>query len=108
MCAADAFCVPSRWEGLGSIVVEAMALGAPVISADIPPIRELDPMGLWLRFFTPEDSKDLANTAIRVLTEPPDVSRSESAVSRFECSFRSDQIAAEMLRFFERAATASK
>ncbi|MBK6670011.1 MAG: glycosyltransferase family 4 protein [Actinobacteria bacterium] len=27
MCAADVWCVPSRWEGLGSILVEAMALG---------------------------------------------------------------------------------
>ena len=26
MCAADVWCVPSRWEGLGSILIEAMAL----------------------------------------------------------------------------------
>ena len=34
MARAEAFCLPSRWEGFGHVVVEAMASGCPVLVAD--------------------------------------------------------------------------
>lgn len=38
---ADVFVFPSRMEGLGTAVLEAMACGLPVVGYDIPPIREI-------------------------------------------------------------------
>ena len=34
MARAEIFCLPSRWEGFGHVVVEAMASGCPVLVAD--------------------------------------------------------------------------
>jgi glycosyltransferase involved in cell wall biosynthesis len=41
LAAADVVAVPSRWEGLALIVVEALAIGRPVVASDVPGIREL-------------------------------------------------------------------
>ena len=39
--AADVCLAPSRWEGLGLPLFEAMAFGMPVITNDIPPLNEV-------------------------------------------------------------------
>jgi glycosyltransferase involved in cell wall biosynthesis len=38
---ADAVCAPSRYEGFGLPVVEALATGTPVLASDIPAHREI-------------------------------------------------------------------
>ncbi len=38
--AADVVVFPSRWEGLGLVPIEAMMLGLPVVSSDLPAVRE--------------------------------------------------------------------
>ncbi len=41
LVAADAFAFPSRFEGLGGAVLEALALGTPIVASDIPALREV-------------------------------------------------------------------
>jgi glycosyltransferase involved in cell wall biosynthesis len=40
LCAADVFVFSSLWEGLGGAVLEAMALGVPVVSFAVPAVAE--------------------------------------------------------------------
>ena len=41
MAAADVFLFPSRWEGFGGVLIEAMALEVPIVCSDLPVVHEL-------------------------------------------------------------------
>ncbi len=41
MAAFDIFCLPSRNEGMGKVLVEAMAMGKPIIASDIGGIKDM-------------------------------------------------------------------
>lgn len=106
LSAADVVCVPSRSEGCCNVMIEAMALGSPLVAAGIPALHELDPARRWARFFAPEDSDDLAYHILAALTEVDD-KRSDNAVQQFDRTFRSELVAARMVKFFQRAAGSS-
>jgi alpha-1,3-rhamnosyl/mannosyltransferase len=64
---ADVVVLPSRYEGFGLPVVEAMACGAPMLCSDIPVLKEI---GGQAAFYTPLDNgPELANGILRVLTD---------------------------------------
>jgi glycosyltransferase involved in cell wall biosynthesis len=70
---SDCFVLPSRWEGFGMVLVEAMQFGLPLIASDCrfgpsdivtaPTIGELVP---------PEDAEALAAAMVRAAHRPPD------------------------------------
>lgn len=41
LSAGDVFVFPSLYEGLGGVVIEAMALGLPIVTSDLPALREI-------------------------------------------------------------------
>lgn len=67
--AADVFALPSLWEGLPLVLLEALAAGAPVVGTDIDGVREVivdDESGLLV---APGDPIALA-AAIALLADP--------------------------------------
>jgi len=67
LAAADVFAFPSLWEGLGGALIEAMALGLPIVASDVPAIREVVDEGANARLVPPADPPALAEALARLL-----------------------------------------
>jgi glycosyltransferase involved in cell wall biosynthesis len=65
-CAA--FLFPSRYEGFGLPVVEAMAAGAPVVASSVPAVAEA--VGGAAPVFAPDDAEGMAAEVRRLLDRP--------------------------------------
>lgn len=70
LAAGDVFTFPSLYEGIGGAVIEAMALGLPVVCSDIAPLREVVEPGESALLVPPEDPGALASALKRVLLDP--------------------------------------
>ncbi len=58
LCAADALVFPSAFEGLGGSLIEAMAVGCPIVCSDLSVLREvtrLEDGDHAAQFFPPGD-----------------------------------------------------
>lgn len=65
---ADVFCLPSRYEGFGLTVLEAMACGAPVVCSNIGSLPEV--AGDAARLVDPALLPQLVSALTEVLTQP--------------------------------------
>jgi glycosyltransferase involved in cell wall biosynthesis len=65
---AELFVYPSRLEGFGLPVVEAMACGVPVVASDVPALREVASDAA--RLVPPGDSHALAEAMSGLLSDP--------------------------------------
>lgn len=109
MCAADVLCVPSRWEGFGSILVEAMAIGVPTVTYAIPPIVEVagTPPCFWL--VPPQDEDALSEGIVRMLTDRElAMALASLARHRFHGGFTAELVAGRMIDFFEQTVSRSR
>lgn len=69
LAAADLFAFPSLYEGLPGAVIEAMALGLPVVAADIPALREVVEPGRSALLVPPREPAALASAIGDMLTD---------------------------------------
>lgn len=70
MASFDIFCIPSLNEGMGKVVVEAMAMGLPVIASDIGGIKDLVHNGENGLLVPPGDAHALAEGLALLCRDP--------------------------------------
>jgi glycosyltransferase involved in cell wall biosynthesis len=103
MCAADAFVLPSRWEGLGSVLLEAMALEAPIVASDLPAVREIVTDGL-ARLVPPERVGILAKAlGAALLDRKTSVEGARQAQARFLSAYTIEAVADRMVAIYSDA-----
>ncbi len=103
IAAADVFVAPSRWEGLGSAVMEAMGIGTPIVAGDVAAIREtVSGEGAFL--VPPADPAALAAALVGVLRDPRCAEeRAAVAGERFRRRHTIEAVTAGMIGFYEHA-----
>jgi glycosyltransferase involved in cell wall biosynthesis len=77
--AFDRLCLPSRWEGFGLVLVEAMLQGVPVIAANAGAIPELLQRGRFGVLFDPDRPDDLREAILQAFREPAPGARAADA-----------------------------
>jgi glycosyltransferase involved in cell wall biosynthesis len=104
MAACDVFVLPTRWEGLPGVILEAMALEAPIVASDIDAVREAVGDGGRAVLVPVDDPVRLAEAVVETLRHPAEAAaRARSARARFEDLFTIDRVADRMVGFYERA-----
>lgn len=101
MASASAVVYPSRYEGFGLPVIEALATGTSVIASDLPVFREVG--GECVAYFDPENPVELAKLIERESSTPGDMSRRVermAAARRFDWK-SSAAIVAQRLQGFQ-------
>jgi len=85
MAHADLFAFTSRWEGLGFVIIEALAVGTPVVATDCPSgPREILDNGRYGTLVPIGDSDQLATAILSTLDEPLPGDKLQQAARPYE------------------------
>jgi len=104
VAAGDVFAFPSqnRLEGFGLAVAEAMACGLPVVTSDMPGVREVIDDGVQGLLVEPLLADDLAEKLRAVLDDPKRArAMGEAGRRRVEERYDLRKVAAELIRLYE-------
>jgi glycosyltransferase involved in cell wall biosynthesis len=103
MCAADVLSHPSRWEGLGSTFVEALALRLAMVASDIPPAAEAIGDVGW-QLVRPDDAETLADRLVSVLEAGTAYeAKKDAGEKRFRTLFSEEAASDRMAQFYQDA-----
>lgn len=108
LASCDVFVLPSRWEGLGGVLLEAMALEAPIVASDLPATRQFLETGKTAVLVPPADVGALTGAIITSLGFPQDArERARLALHRFQESYTIEGVVDSMVGFWERSINAA-
>jgi glycosyltransferase involved in cell wall biosynthesis len=100
---------PSRWEGFGLVLLEAMRQGLPIVAARVSALPEIVIPGVTGLLVPPGDPQALAEAAIRALGD--ERFRREAGMRGFERlveRFSAERMARETAAIYDRAANAAR
>lgn len=101
LAAADVFVFPSLFEGLGGSVIEAMAMGLPVVASDLPAVREVVDPGRSAVLVPPRDAPRLAGAVAGLLDDPDQaVSFGRAGLRIFDERFQLSASSARMVDLY--------
>ena len=101
LAAADIFVFPSLSEGLGGAVIEAMAMGLPIVCSDIAALRDVTDDGRSALLVPPRDPVALADAIARMIRTPQlATSLAEHGRQRFKERFTIDRCAPRMAALY--------
>ncbi len=69
LAASRLLILPSRWEGMPNVVLQAMASGLPVLATDVEGVRELLGEGADTQTVAPGNAKALAGKLVQILSD---------------------------------------
>lgn len=96
MHAFDVFALPSRWEGLGVVFLEAMAAGTPVVASNTSAIPEVVAHGETGILCPPGDQAAFADAIASVLADPERAVRmGQAGRERLEAEFAVERMVDE-------------
>ena len=102
LAAADVFVFPSLYEGLGTSVLEAMAMGLPIVASDLPAIREMVIDGESALLVPPSSPGEFASAVERISGDRTVAHRlGEAAKRTFDERFQIDTCARGMMDLYE-------
>lgn len=102
MGAFDVFVLPSRWEGLGVVFLEAMAAGTPVVASDTSAIPEVVDDGTTGFLCPPGDVEAFADRISALLSDDELRTRmGEAGRERVESEFSVDRMVDEMAAAYD-------
>jgi glycosyltransferase involved in cell wall biosynthesis len=102
LSACDVFVLPSRWEGLGSVLLEAMALKTPIVASDVPAIREVT--GGTAKLVSPGEVTQLQVSLDFMLSDRAAAEQlAGAAFERFLRHYTIDRIADRTVEFYAKA-----
>ncbi|MGQ0621867.1 MAG: glycosyltransferase [Panacagrimonas sp.] len=91
MAHAAVFAMTSRWEGLGFVLIEALASGTPVVATDCPSgPAEILQAGRYGRLVPVGDDARLADALMATLAAPPSAARCREAARPYEIEAATD------------------
>jgi len=101
-CALDVFILPSKWEGLGLVLLEAMIQNVPVIGSRAGAIPEILGEGGYGLLFDPSSPEQLAS-AIRQMRDDPagTAMRTHAAFQRMQSEFTVDQMVQKIHQIYQ-------
>ncbi len=99
----DVFTLPSLWEGLGIVLLEAMAFKLPIVASRVGGITDVVVDGTTGFLVPPADSKALAQAIITLLLNPEKAGKmGEEGFKRVSKEFRDSVANEKMMELYEK------
>lgn len=100
--AFDAFVLPSRYEGLPYVLLEAAEAKIPIIASDVDGVKEFISPGEHGIIFRPDDAEDLKKALIAIQEKDEKIQRAaESLQIKRREMFTLEKMMADLMRVYE-------